>query len=605
MKKILPAFMFVVFVFLYGCSDEEEQVNYPDVVVSVSYPTNGQYIPSSNLTVYGTAGGGNGITRVMVRVDSGSWKTASGTLNWTNSFTSLVDGSHKLYAYSVDRDGRESDVKSLSFVVDTVSPSVNVLSPSSNTNIRNLGVTISGTAEDDKLLANVYLRMDGGSWQVASGTTNWSFTFELVEAGEHQVDVYSADMGGLTSPVESLTLSVQPVLIGTSSSTDEARAVVFDDSGSVIVATCLGTNKVAFVKYNPDGNSVWKKVWSYSSLEKVNDLAVDYLGNIYAVGETLTGAGGGDILLLKLSKDGDLIFSKAFGGTALDEADSVVVGRDGSIYVAGYTESFGTGGDVLVAKFDSSGNLLWSSTWGGTSEDKGFDLDVYSDTLIVVGYSASGGAGGKDVVVLSYTTNGTLDWQKLYGGANDDVGKSVSVESEIQIAGLTYSYGSGGSDVLFLKCALSNGDVSMQKVWGGASDDVANTMVVNPIGSTYVAGYTKSFNGSSVEDILVMKYDLSGNLIWSKVWQSGENKKVLSMSMSGMSGKVLVSGVSGSSNVSLTNVNGSSSTPSLNVVDASGTTNSPSLTGTDVPGNLSDFSGTGGDGADGFVMAVE
>ena len=112
----------------------------------------------------------------------------------------------------------------------------------------------------------------------------------------------------------------------------------------------------------------WAHTWGGASADSVSGIAVDPAsGAIYATGSTSSfGAGGVDVLLLKYDSSGSLVWSRTWGGPGNESGNSVAVDGLGNVYVVGSTDSFGAGWyDALILKFDRSGNLLWSRTWGG------------------------------------------------------------------------------------------------------------------------------------------------------------------------------------------------------------------------------------------------
>ena len=189
-------------------------------------------------------------------------------------------------------------------------------------------------------------------------------------------------------------------------------------------------------------------------------IAITTDGDYYVAGVTDSfGAGGGDFLLLKYTSDGALSWARTAGGVNDDGAIAVAPTADGGCIVAGATESYGSSGsDVLLLKYASDGTLSWAKTAGGGASDYAFSVAQTTDNgYIVAGWSDSYGTGGGDVLLLKFTVNGTYSWARTAGGANADWAHSVAqtTDGDYIVAGLTGSYGAGASDALLLKYAAN------------------------------------------------------------------------------------------------------------------------------------------------------
>ncbi len=231
--------------------------------------------------------------------------------------------------------------------------------------------------------------------------------------------------------------------------------------------------------------------------------------------------------MAKFTSDGTLSWNKTWGGDLYENVISITGTSDGGCAIAGFTQSYSAVAydmDVFVAKFTSDGTLSWNKTWGGTSSDAAYSIAQTSDNgYIVAGETNSYGAGSSDAFVAKFTSDGTLSWNKTWGGTSYDNINSIiqTADNGYAAIGATDSYGAGGRDTVLTKFT-SDGTLSWNKTWGGASDDTSSSLVQTTGGDYIIAGSTDSYgygNGETIShDIFASKFTSSGTLSWSKTW---------------------------------------------------------------------------------------
>ena len=125
-----------------------------------------------------------------------------------------------------------------------------------------------------------------------------------------------------------------------------------------------------------------------------------------------------------------------YGGTEMDIAKSVYQTDDGGYIVAGTWSLEWEGGDIWVLKLDGNGNVIWQKTYGGESWDYGTFVRPTSDGgYIVTGNTWNSGESLFDFWVLKLDGNGKVTWQKSYGlpdsedqvSAVEEIGSSWAV----------------------------------------------------------------------------------------------------------------------------------------------------------------------------------
>jgi hypothetical protein len=245
------------------------------------------------------------------------------------------------------------------------------------------------------------------------------------------------------------------------------------DSGFIVAGLTYpfggGYTDVYLIKTNASGETQWTRTYGGTdddwgrSVQQTSDGGYIIAGFTYPFG-----AGSHDVYLIKTNASGDTQWTRTYGGTYLkkEEGWSVQQTSDGGYIIAGWTESFGAGMyDVYLIKTNASGDTLWTRTYGDTSMDAGRSVQQTSDGgYVITGWTHSFGAGGFDVYLIKTNSTGDTLWTRTYGGTNDDEGYSVQQASDggYIIAGNTYSFGAGECDVYLIKTD-ANGNVAVEE----------------------------------------------------------------------------------------------------------------------------------------------
>lgn len=185
---------------------------------------------------------------------------------------------------------------------------------------------------------------------------------------------------------------------------------------------------------------------------------------------------------------------------------------------------------VLVLFVQAQPPTKFYTKFGGEGDDIGYSAKQTLDGhYIIAGSTSSYGNGNTDVYLTKMDSMGQLMWSKMYGGFNNDIGKSVIQlsDSGFVVAGFTNSYGAGGYDAFLVKTD-KHGNLIWQTTFGGLDWDFADDLVLGSDNHIYVVGNTSSF-GSGKKDGFVLKYDLFGTLVWQKFIGGAENEELRSI----------------------------------------------------------------------------
>ncbi len=258
---------------------------------------------------------------------------------------------------------------------------------------------------------------------------------------------------------------------------------VFSNDGDVSVQ--YGNGDFWIIKISNIGDLIWEKSYGGSAFDELSDIQLTNDGGYIIVGTTASvdgdvtnNNGSFDVWVIKVSSEGALLWEKTYGGSGVDNAQSVKQNIDGTFIVVAHTNS--NDGDVSepigasdfwVIKLNENGNLIWEKTYGGTQTDAARYVQLTNDgNIVVVGFTKSNDVdvtnnqGDKDVWIIKIDQNGELIWEKTIGGSDEDEGWNVQETNDggLVISGITFSsdgditINQGENDILVIKLAPDN-----------------------------------------------------------------------------------------------------------------------------------------------------
>jgi hypothetical protein len=367
--------------------------------------------------------------------------------------------------------------------------------------------------------------------------------------------------------------------------------------------TGKGDVDAIIVKYDNSGNVVWKKNFGgkdkdyFTSVTAVSDgiVAVGHsntssFDNGDWVGVTKKG-GTCDATIVKFDNSGNVVWKKNFGGASPEYFKSVTAVSDGIVVVGFSAEgSFGTGDwtgvagrggeDAIMVKYDNNGNVVWKKNFGNCNDDCYLSVTAVSDGVVAVGASYGvlyspfdngdwigvTGKGSFDAIVVKYNNSGNVVWKKNFGGKHGDRYLSVTAVSDGIIAtgysaegsfndgdwiGVT---GRGGEDAIMVKYD-NGGNVVWKKNFGGKNSDSFTSVTTTSNGIVAVGNSNGFHSGDWINtwgygdyDATIVKYDNSGNVVWSRCY-GGAGKDYFE-SVTAVSDNIVAAGYSNSTSLS-------------------------------------------------------
>jgi hypothetical protein len=241
---------------------------------------------------------------------------------------------------------------------------------------------------------------------------------------------------------------------------------------------------MSLVKTDSNGDIAWTQ--TYSGLPR------DYYPDLFLVqtvdrGFALAGTMNGEVYLVKIAENGTKEWKRFLGGpTDEDWATDLIQTNDGGFVFTGYMDS-----KVGLVKTNGNGEVIWNHTY---EESKNDMVKVVIQTgdggFVIAGATSSHNTGGLDAWLIKTDEKGVIEWNRTYGGLEDDGAEAIiqTADEGFALAGFTRSYGAGGSDAWLIKMD-KNGVIEWNQSYGEELDDKALHLYQLPNGSFAMLGY--------------------------------------------------------------------------------------------------------------------
>ncbi len=283
-------------------------------------------------------------------------------------------------------------------------------------------------------------------------------------------------------------------------------------------------------KITPDGDLQWSKTYGGSADDRATRIINTNDGGFAIIGYTRSNDGDVsqnngfyDFWLLKLDVSGNLQWEKTYGFSGNDQGQALIQTTDGGYFLTGFMDFDGRAaqqrelnksgnrhgvGEFWGIKTDGSGNENWNQYFGGSDNDRAYDVVQTSDGgFIMVGNTESDNfditnpLGSYDYWAIKVDAAGNLIWQKNYGGSEIEIAYSITKTNDgnYLILGDTRSSDNqvtnpkGNADAWLIKIN-DNGDLLWQKSYGGSQFDTGRNIIEKPDGDLIIFGTSRSID---------------------------------------------------------------------------------------------------------------
>jgi hypothetical protein len=275
----------------------------------------------------------------------------------------------------------------------------------------------------------------------------------------------------------------------------------------------------ALVKLDSHGDTAWCKKYDQMGAERVVQCSV---GGYVIVGSPYNITTFCDISIIRTNEVGDTLWTRVYQNPGYAYGKAISETTDGGFIVAGYrgySWDANSPNDLFIMKINSSGDTLWSKIYGGSGDEIMNSMIPTKDGgYMMAGITNSFGAGDYDILLTKTDSSGNLLWSKSYGNIyTDNVGDIVQAsDGGYLVCGLSKFSGSG---VYFASLMKVDGSGSVQwiKEYGDTVDYWMCRLVQNSAKEIIIAGDRGMIN-SNDRDFCLIKTDSSGNLNWCKTF---------------------------------------------------------------------------------------
>ncbi len=314
----------------------------------------------------------------------------------------------------------------------------------------------------------------------------------------------------------------------------------------------IGGTDAFLIKFGPDGQRRWTRVWGSPSSDVARDVFLAADGAIFVAGSTQGSvdgeahAGDMDVFVSKFDADGNRLWTRQWGSPAQDEVAAIHVPASGFIHVVGTTygnmngQTAVGGGDAFITRLNADGSHWSTQIWGSDGYDNARDVVVnHLGDIFVTGFirgpiDGQTHLGDSDLFLSAFNVNASRVWTRLLGSAQGDLGTRALVDAMGDVTVVGSARGPvggqahlGGSDVVLVKFDRT-GALLWARQWGTNQDDSAQDVAQDAAGNFYVAGYTGAslvggvpFQGG-VTDGFLSRRDATGAAVWDRMWGTAE-----------------------------------------------------------------------------------
>ena len=306
---------------------------------------------------------------------------------------------------------------------------------------------------------------------------------------------------------------------------------------------------IYLLRLDENGDTLWTRTYYHEGPASLASLVITSDGGylLCCVKNGWYYPHGIDIYLIKTNSSGDTLWTKTYGGLDDDYGNDLIEFSGGGYFVCGYTKSFSSGDyDVYLLRLDLDGDTIWTRTYGSDLDDHAYAIrETYDNKLIITG-TVSSLYTSSDIFLLKVDGAGDSLWSYTYGYIYTDEFAVEYAHDVIQTSDSGFIIAGGGTNPdeyydfnSFLVKTDSVGSFIWTYEFGDYHTDCASAVVESEEGDFIIYGAKESTTVTESRDLYLLKIDSGGDTLWCRYFGGDDSDTPATMLQTADGGYIL------------------------------------------------------------------
>lgn len=251
-----------------------------------------------------------------------------------------------------------------------------------------------------------------------------------------------------------------------------------------------------------------------------HSLLINTSGDYIIAGTQYQGTSHDQFCAYEINLQGDTVRLSNYGTDSLDQANQIIQTFDDGYFIAGYTKDMVSEyRNILIVRTTGNGDVLWRKAIGGQGQESATGVaQINSGDFMLCGRTNFNSHGLFDFLIIKVNANGDTLWTQVIGGSENEEANSIQNTSDggFIIAGYTESYPVGSKNCYLVKTD-EYGDTIWTRSYGGPDDDYLHAVKQTADGGYIMTGVTNSF-GVSTENMYAIRTNSIGDTLWTRFY---------------------------------------------------------------------------------------